>query len=207
MTQTEARRSRRAERREETRADLVAAATKVFAERGFHAASVDAVAREAGFTTGAVYAHFKGKDELFLAAFEEYALTRVGELTEVHARATGTLGEKARAFADQWMARLAADPDFVLVSLEFFLHSLRKPELRAALADRQAAVRLAVTRMLEEDLRASGTELPLPAQDVATVMRELGVGLALAKLLDPDAIGDSLYGDFVEAFYDMAARA
>jgi AcrR family transcriptional regulator len=194
---------RRAERREETRAELVAAATKVFAERGFHAASVSAIALEAGFTTGAVYAHFKGKDELFLAAFEQYALTRVDELTELHATATGTLGERARAFADHWMARLAADPGFMLVSLEFFLHALRRPELRAALADRQAAVRLAVGRMLEEDLRASGTTLPMPAQDVATVMRELGVGLALAKLLDPDAIRDSLYGEFVQTFYEL----
>jgi AcrR family transcriptional regulator len=203
----EAVRTRREQRRDETRAELVAAATRVFAERGFHAASVGAIAAEAGFTTGAVYAHFKGKDELFLAAFEQYALARVEELAELHATATGTLAERARAFADHWMARLAADPDFMLVSLEFFLHALRRPELREALAARQAAVRLAVGRMLEEDLRASGATLPMPSQDVATVMRELGVGLALAKLLDPDAIRDSLYGDFVEAFYELAARA
>jgi len=188
------RRSRRVERKEETRAELVAAATRVFVERGFHAASLEQMAREAGYSTGAIYWHFGGKDELFLAVFEGYALTRVAELMEIHELDGGGIAERARAFADHWMARQAADPAFVVVALEFFVHSLRTPELRDALAARQAAVRLAV-----------GVVLPMPAQDIATVMRELGVGLALAKLADPDAFPNRLYGDFVEVFYDLVA--
>ena len=43
----------------------------------------------------------------------------------------------------------------------------------------------------------------MPSQDIATVLRELGVGLALAKLSDPDAFPDRLYGDFVELFYEL----
>ena len=199
------RRSRRAERKEETRAELVAAATRVFVERGFHAASLEQMAREAGYSTGAIYWHFGGKDELFLAVFEGYALTRVAELMEIHELDGGGIAERARAFADHWMAGQAADPAFVLAALEFFVHSLRTPELRDALAARQAAVRLAVGRMLEQDARAAGVVLPMPAQDIATVMRELGVGLALAKLADPDAFPDRLYGDFVEVFYDLVA--
>lgn len=103
------------------------------------------------------------------------------------------------------MARRAAAPAFVVVALEFFVHSLRTPRLRDALAARQAAVRLAVGRMLEQDARAAGVMLPMPAQDIATAMRELGVGLALAKLVDPAAFPDRLYGDFVEVFYDLVA--
>lgn len=197
------RQSRRAERKEETRAELIAAATKVFGERGFHAASLEQIAGEAGYSTGAIYWHFGGKDELFLAVFEAYALTRVAELTEIHELGSGGIAERARAFADHWMARQAADPTFMVVSLEFFVHSLRSPPLRDALAARQAAVRLAVGRMLEQDAGAAGVELPMPAQEIATVMRELGVGLALAKLADPDAFPDRLYGDFVEVFYGL----
>jgi hypothetical protein len=47
-------------------------------------------------------------------------------------------------------------------------------------------------------------DLPMPAQDIATALRELGVGLALAKLADPNAFPDRLYGDFVELFYELA---
>jgi AcrR family transcriptional regulator len=198
------RRSRQAERKEETRRELITAATKLFAERGFHATSLEQIARDAGYTTGAIYFHFGGKDELFIAAFESYALTRVGEVTEIYEQTSGPLPRKARAFADHWMARQAADPRFMVVALEFFVHSLRHPHLREALAARQAAVRLAIGRMLEQDTRAAGVDLPMAPQDIATVGRELGIGLAMAKLLDPDAFPDSLFGDFLELFYELA---
>ena len=198
------RRPRREERKEETRRELTEAATRVFAERGFHAASLEQIARDAGYTTGAIYWHFGGKDELFLAAFEAYALTRVGEVTEVYERQGGGLPQRARAVADHWMARVADDPSFVVVAMEFFVHSLRKPELREALAARQAAVRLALGRLVEQTLREDGQELPMPAQEVATVTRELGIGMALAKLLDPEVFPDRLPGDFVELFFELA---
>ena len=198
------RRSRRDERKEETRRELIESAVRVFADRGFQRASLEEIARDAGYTTGAVYWHFGGKDELFLAAYEAYALTRVNELAQIDESTEGELPERARAFADHWMARLADDPSFMVVALEFFVHSLRKPHLREALAARHAAVRIAVGRILEDEAREAGLALPLPADEIATVMRELGVGLAIAKLGDPEAVPDRLYGDFVQAFYELA---
>lgn len=200
------RRSRRAERKDETRNELLAAALAVFAERGFHAATLDEVASRAGYTTGAIYWHFGGKDELFLAAFDEYAATRVQELAEIRADASGSLPERTRAFADHWMARNAADPTFTVIALEFAVHAWRKPELRQALAARHATVRQYLGRVLEEDAAGAGVELPMPAEHIAAALRELGVGLALAKLSDPDAFPDRLYGDFVQLFYELATR-
>src|SRR5438874_13806771 len=60
----------RAEQRDLTRTRLLDAAEKVFVDRGFHAASVDEVAEEAGYSKGAVYSNFENKDELFLAVLE-----------------------------------------------------------------------------------------------------------------------------------------
>ena len=200
----EPKRSRREERKEETRRELIAAAQEVFVERGFNRASLEEIAGKAGYTTGAVYWHFGGKDDLFLAVFEAYALTRVKELSEIREVSEGELPQRARAFADHWMARHAADPAFMVVSLEFLVHAWRDPRLREGLAARHAAARLALGRMLEQEAEAAGVELPMPAQDIATALRELGVGLALAKLSDPDAFPDALYGDFVERFYELA---
>ena len=58
-------------RRQQTREHLLAAAAEVFAERGFHGASLDEVAAVAGFTKGAVYSNFKNKEDLFLALLKE----------------------------------------------------------------------------------------------------------------------------------------
>jgi AcrR family transcriptional regulator len=197
------RRSRRNERAEETRRELIAAALSVFRERGFVRASLQEIATAAGYTTGAIYHHFGGKDELFLAVFEEYSLTRVAELAEIRDLSQGDLPERARAFADHWMARHAADPGFMVVALEFLVHSWRDPRLREGLAARHAATRLALGRILEQEASEAGLELPMPADEIATAMRELGVGLAVAKLSDPDAFPDRIYGDFVETFYTL----
>ena len=73
------RRSRRQERKEETRAELIDSAKRAFVRDGFHGASLERIAREAGYSTGAIYWHFSGKDDLFLAVYENYAETRARE--------------------------------------------------------------------------------------------------------------------------------
>ncbi len=59
-----------ARRREMTRAALLDAAETVFARRGFEGASLDEIAEAAGFTRGAIYKNFDGKEDLFFALFD-----------------------------------------------------------------------------------------------------------------------------------------
>ena len=65
-----------AERREETREQVLAAAARVFAKRGFHATSLDAIGEEAGFSRGAVYYNFADKEELFLELLDRRCAER-----------------------------------------------------------------------------------------------------------------------------------
>jgi AcrR family transcriptional regulator len=204
-SETPARRSRREERKEETRRELIESAARTFARRGFQGASLEEIAREAGYSTGAIYWHFKGKDDLFLGVFEAYARSRAAEIAAVRETAEGDFPTRERAFADNWMRRADEEPEIVMLVLEFAAHAWRNPELRAALAERLAIVRDAVAGFLEEDARRAGVELPLPADDVATALRELGVGLALARLGDP-GIRAELFGDFVESYFRLLER-
>src|SRR5205823_1982312 len=82
QTQTRTRRSRagaRLDRRtsaaraqgRETRAELLSAALRVFAQRGYRQASVDEIAAEAGYSKGALYWHFSSKEELLVALLDE----------------------------------------------------------------------------------------------------------------------------------------
>ena len=58
---------------EETRAALLGAAATVFARRGYDGASISEIASEAGLTSGAIYAHFASKAQLFVATLQIYA--------------------------------------------------------------------------------------------------------------------------------------
>ena len=76
---------KRADRGKATREQLVAVATRLFAERGFEGASIEAVLDEAGVSRGSLYHHFANKEALFEAALDAVEArigdARVGALT------------------------------------------------------------------------------------------------------------------------------
>src|SRR5438046_10479615 len=95
-------------RGEATRSQLVAIATRMFAERGYEDTSIEAVLREAGVSRGSLYHHFASKEALFEAVAEEVE-TSVG--TQTLAAAAGADGPVAalRAGSLNWI-RLAGAP-------------------------------------------------------------------------------------------------
>jgi AcrR family transcriptional regulator len=88
----------RQDRKQRTRADLVAAAREVFLRRGFHGASLEEICEQAGYTKGAVYSNFAGKDELFLAVLDAHAAGRTRAYAEATAGAP-TLEDGLRALS------------------------------------------------------------------------------------------------------------
>jgi AcrR family transcriptional regulator len=193
-------RKTRAEKQARTRAELLATAAKVFARRGYNGASVEEIAEEAGYSHGAVYSNFDGKADLFLAVFEDYMAERARELaaTQVGVAEDASLEVRARALADQWMERFARDRESFVLHMEFIAHAGRDPELAGRFGSRSAALREAVSRYIAEYQEDSGADLALPPDDLALVLRALGIGLAVEALVSPDAVRQDLYGDFVE---------
>ncbi|HET6910923.1 MAG TPA: helix-turn-helix domain-containing protein, partial [Mycobacteriales bacterium] len=57
---------------EQTRSDVLTAAAKVFARAGYDRATVAEIASESGLSTGAIYAHYDGKADLFLAVLRAH---------------------------------------------------------------------------------------------------------------------------------------
>ena len=60
------------DKRDRTRARLLEAARAIVREKGFARTTLEAVARRAGMTTGAIYGNFKNRDELFIALGQTY---------------------------------------------------------------------------------------------------------------------------------------
>jgi AcrR family transcriptional regulator len=200
-----ARRLTRAEQQAQTRARLIDAATRVFAGRGFQAASVEEIAEEAGYSHGAVYSNFDGKADLFLAVFEDYMTERVRELAETQAALPddAPLEVRARALADQWMDRLARDRESVVLHMEFIAHADRDRELARRFGTRSSAMREAISHYITQYQQEAGMELVMPVDDLALVLRALGIGLAIESLVSPDAVHHDLYGDFVELLVSL----
>ena len=178
----------RAGRREQTRRRLVEAALDVFAERGFHRASVDDVARAAGYSIGALYSNFAGKDELLLAVFDEHLAWL--ELVLDEAPATGEPSEWAGAM-DDW-------PRQFRIFVELWAYGVRDDRMRDELGDRMREVRRTIAAAIQRTAEASGRELPLPPDQLATIAIAIVRGIAFERIVDPPAVPDEMLSWLVE---------
>jgi len=93
-----------------TRAALLDAAEKVFRQHGVTRATLGAVASAAGVTRGALYWHFRDKDELFAALCQRATLPMQSRLEQAAARAGDDALATLREVAVQGLREIAANP-------------------------------------------------------------------------------------------------
>ena len=202
---TRPRRLTRDERKAETREALLDAASRVFARRGYHAAAVDEVAADAGFSTGALYSNFEGKEDLFLALLQREIERQVDEVSRIVAERP-TLDERARGGAEYWIDFLDREPELVLLFMEFWAYAVRHPEVRSRFAARYAEVRRSLARMIGEGARDLGIELRRSPEELAVAVDALADGFALQKLADPESVPNALLGEALAMLLEGASR-
>jgi AcrR family transcriptional regulator len=189
----------RGERKERTRAQLVRAARRVFIRRGFHGASLDEIAEEAGFTKGAVYSNFRGKDELFLAVLEEH----YAERTRVYAQLVleeGDLEATRRAIARFMLEAHAREPAWWTLVSDFTTHAARDPELRERLGATREQFLDALAGIIETFCGRYGITHLLPAREVARGTGALMRGMVMEWALDPASDGKGDFEEMVAAY-------
>ena len=170
-------RAARAERGD-ARERLLSAAARLFAERGYRAASVDDVAAAAGFSKGAVYWHFGSKEELLHTLIEERLRDRTQAMLD---RVEGpTEEDTGMEVGDRYMELLSEDPDLVLLATEYWSLAVRDPKLRRRYAERQAQRRDALAQALRIRQEHMGTPELDSHEEAATAFLALASGLAMA---------------------------
>jgi AcrR family transcriptional regulator len=184
----------RAARRARTRGQLLEAAARVYARRGFTGATLEEVASEAGFTKGAVYAHFGSKENLLLALVEEYLAGQVTEQMALFDRDRATW-ERPLAGSASWMEYVQENPDRLRLFVELWVYAQRDEQLRERLTSGLAALRETFARFAAESSADAGFDVPagVPEQ-FANVMLGLGLGLSMLKLSEPEAVPIELLG-------------
>jgi AcrR family transcriptional regulator len=189
----------------QTRERLLAAARAVFARRGFHGASVEEIAAEAGFSTGALYSNFEGKEDLFLALMDHVIDTYAEEIS-AEVDGLSSVAERARDGARHWMEIVEREPEMLMLFVEFWAYAARDPNARERVAASFARVRQVLTRLIADGARELQLELAMPAEQLAIAIDALADGIARQKLADPDAIPDDLMGRVISLLLAGAAR-
>ena len=164
------------------RAQLLDAAARVFAEKGYFGARVVDIVRAAGLSSGAVYGRFDSKDELLMEA----VLRRVDE-SAVGLRFEGkTVGE---IVMDTSRSEGALD-DVEATQLEAFVAARREPKVAAAIAEARARWRATIGEALIQQAIAEGAAPDADFESIIYFLEALNLGLLVqrgAGQLPPDA--------------------
>lgn len=173
------------QRRAQTRRALLDAGARLFAERGIAGASVDAIAREAGRTSGALYDHFGSKDGLLFALLESWVGEATAVITAEQAAATGL---------DEWLAAMwhavsdppSGDGRWIALEHELWTYAAKDDDARRHLVRRYRGAWAAIDEAAASWLGVDGPVSVGPA------LIGLLLGLEMMRRLDPTAMTDEV---------------
>jgi AcrR family transcriptional regulator len=187
----------RAERKELTRELLLDAAIEVFAQHGYHGASLEDVAAAAGFTKGAVYSNFATKADLFMALLVRETARRNAALAQAIA---GERLEDLPDLAGSWLERQAGEHgDWDVLTVEFWLAAVRDPEIGDRLRHGRAGIIEDLGRIVDTRLAEATSAPGFSGREVVLLLDALGTGLLMNSILEPEAASRELFTRAIRA--------
>lgn len=188
--------TKRHEKMEETRAKLIRAARKVFATKGYAAASMDELTAEVGLTRGALYHNFGDKRGLLRAVIDQ-----LDEEMLVRMQAANDQAETL------WLGFLAENIAYIEMALEPEIQRIMLLDGPAVLGDpagwpNQTACLRRVTDIIQT-LIDEGTLKPVDAEVAALLLNgaALNASLRIAAADDPHAV----FAKTAEVFKQLAS--
>jgi AcrR family transcriptional regulator len=176
----------RAEQARRNRGLVLEAARRVFLARGYHGATLEQIADDAGFSKGVVYSQFDSKADLFLALLEGRIEQRGAENARV-AQSLANSGD-LRALLEHAVRGDQATPGWLLLVIEFRVHAARDPELGRRYAAAHARTVDGVAQMLATVAVKDGLEPAVSWRRLAELALTLSVGTTLEQAANPDAL-------------------
>jgi len=187
---------------EATRLALLESARRVFASQGFEASRIEDIAAATGHTRGAFYAHFASKEDLFFALLEQETARRVHRIRtamEFHEDPEQRL-QALRSF----YVNLIADPQWVMLMLEFKLFALRHPKLRARLAGTHRRIRASLKLEVIDQLLPARLHTSRESEELRKISLDVILnGLVLEHAYDPERISEKQVVSLLERLFDV----
>ena len=180
----------RKEKQEVTRQAILRSAATLFATNGVTGTSMEAIARHAGLTQGAIYSNFASKNDLWWAIVDESSrLVPV----EDHLRGDAPLREElANVGRAVWSLLTQTSRSELLLAQEFDLFLMRNPRERAKYRRVMRAGHGELTDVLTRIAKRRGEPLPMPADRLVKAINTALLGLLHSYMLDARSVDEDL---------------
>lgn len=163
--------------RDARREEILRAAARVFAARGFHEAKISEIAKAAALSHGLVYHYFESKEALVEAIFER----KLDRMQEVHRAAfagEGPVLDRLARACEQILAQTAREPDVSLFWTQSLVNRTLPEKVRRRFLRHAKRSFAELIAMIEEGQRAGEIADDVPAESLATALAALMRGLS-----------------------------
>jgi AcrR family transcriptional regulator len=202
-----AKRLTRAEAKAQTREKLLNAAAHIFARKGYAGASVEEIAESAGFSVGAIYSNFGGKEELVSELLATHASGQVADAGRMLANIDSGAEEPIVALGNLLAAAADKDNDFALLQAELWLYAVRNPKMMDTMTERMRESHTGLRNLMQTALTRIDRQDDVSADDLATIVMALFQGLIRQRRINPDQISNEILTDALHwLFAGIAAK-
>ena len=170
--------------KEQTRALLVDAALRVFAEHGYDEATVEEIAAAAGYSKGAFYFHFASKEDIFLELLEQWTSEQTERL-----RAFDEATPPAAALLEGLEAFLSYGEREIVwprLLVEFWAQARRHEGIRRGLSQAYVAWRRLLAQAFRRAAHSGLLSPQLDPDDAARLVLATHDGLVVETCVDPE---------------------
>ena len=169
----------REESRAQTRSTLMSVGRQHFLRAGLGGAVAEKIAEDAGYSRGALYSNFAGKEELFLAVIREEQARHANAFQAIIKKEpSGKIRLKKIRDA---MANLVTDPDWIVLRAEFEAGALRSESIRKAFVEVHRQQIRDGGKLLRDLARSSDVHMNLKPSEFLVIMLNLTHGLAVTQ--------------------------
>jgi len=186
---------------EQTRSELLAAAARVFASKGYDGASIADICAEAGLSTGPVYAHYGSKADLFVAVLEAHGQQQYRRM----------LGEQADGDVANFLSKVGSTydrrrPDEAALVVEAIVASKRDPEVADVVRSWLHSSEELLAASIKEAQASRALDDRIQPETISRLATMLALGSFLTAALDANALDHDDWTRLIDRLVD-AVRA
>ena len=167
-------------------AQILDAATIVFARSGVHQSSMDDIAREVGLSKGSLYVYFESKDDI-IAAIQERLLNADLDALQSILASPGPASRRLLVLTQRIAQEVERMSPMLSITYELYAVALRSESVRKAHEDYFKAHRGILADLIQQG-KKSGEFRDTDAQEAAIAMMAVFQGLILLSAMDPQVV-------------------
>jgi AcrR family transcriptional regulator len=190
----------REESQAKTRATLIAVGRKHFLRYGLGGAVAEKIAEDAGYSRGALYANFDGKEDLFLAVLREEQASRLNMFRSI-LREEPSGKKRLRKMRDT-IADTFTNRDWIVLRAEFEAGALRSERIRKVFVEMHRLQIHDGVELVKDLLKSSEVTSSLKPDDFIMVILNLAHGLAVTQKILGAELSQKSTRSLIESLFD-----